>query len=159
MTFKHGLSGTPEYRSWYAMKNRCYNPKSHSYKNYGARGITVCDRWRNDLSAFIEDMGARPSKRHTLERCDNEGPYAPANCMWATHKAQAMNRRSNKTIKYQGVTYLICQLADRFKISQKLLRIRYFKYGWDIQKCLINEDFRKYNKKHIDHGTKTEIQI
>lgn len=96
--FKHGYalkSGVriPEYYTWNNMKLRCYNPNSASYKYYGARGIIVCERWLHSFTNFLDDMGKRPTKAHSLDRINVNGNYEPSNCRWATLKEQRANRR------------------------------------------------------------------
>jgi len=89
---KHGWGGTPTYNSWKKMKYRCCNPDNPDYPNYGGRGIKVCDRWIDDVCAFVEDMGVRPLG-YSLERKDVNGDYCPDNCEWIPLADQSKNRR------------------------------------------------------------------
>lgn len=93
----HGATSS-EYRSWFAMIQRCEYKKNIGYKYYGGRGITICRRWRHSFPNFLEDMGSKPTTKHSLDRIDNEGNYEPGNCRWATAKEQALNRRKPKCL-------------------------------------------------------------
>lgn len=98
---KHGMFGTVEYHCWNSMRGRCQNPQDANYKNYGGRGISVCEQWQS-FEGFFADMGYRPSKEHSLDRIDNDGNYTPENCRWATRNEQGRNRRTCTFIDFDG---------------------------------------------------------
>ena len=105
-----------EYRSWQGMKNRCYNKKSLDYKDYGGRGVVVCERWVNSFENFIEDMGRKPSAEHSIDRFPiTQGNYTPANCRWATKKEQSRNRSYCKIYLYKGKPTYLEDLALELK--------------------------------------------
>lgn len=89
----HGMYRTTTYKTWRSMKERVLNPLNSNFKNYGGRGITICDEWKNSFLAFYRDMGPRPSKNHSIDRIDNEKGYSKENCRWATKTEQSRNQR------------------------------------------------------------------
>ncbi len=101
---RHGGKGAAVYNIWQAVKKRCYDPNDASYRLYGARGITVCQRWLENFVHFRDDMGPRPTPLHSIERIDGNGSYEPLNCKWATPLEQSHNRRNNVNITIDGVT-------------------------------------------------------
>ena len=116
---------TPEYRSWSSMKTRCYNKNTEQYSEYGGRGISICERWRNSFEYFLEDMGERPSLKHTLDRYpDMNGNYEPGNCRWATWQEQIRNRRNSVTLEIDGVKRPMPEWCEIYKINWFTIRDR-----------------------------------
>ena len=89
----HGGTRSREFNTWKGMQRRCYLQSAAGFKNYGGRGIAVCDRWLHSFENFLADMGCKPSPKHSIDRINNDGNYEPGNCRWATAKEQRQNRR------------------------------------------------------------------
>lgn len=145
----HGMSKNRLYKIWVGMKERCYNKKHKEYKNYGNRGITVCDRWKNSFVNFLEDMGKSYINNLTIDRIDNNGNYCKKNCRWATIKEQQRNKRTNYSVYYKGIRYCLSELSEKFGIKYECLYKRIVILKWDIEKSLINKNFNyKYVKSN-----------
>lgn len=129
----HGKSHSKIHGVWNGMIQRCTNTNSASYEDYGARGITVCERWRQ-FANFYADMGE--SNGLTLERIDNNGGYSRENCRWATRQEQGQNKRNNVFIFHLGHTKTLTQWAREYGISDNLLRTRFVYGGWTIERAL-----------------------
>jgi len=132
---KHGLHGTPEYVIWGAMIQRCNNPKSCNYKNYGGRGISVCESWLK-FENFINDIGKRPSSKHSIDRLDNDGNYTPGNCEWRTTKQQRSNTSRNVFYTYKGERLTMRQWSERIGGSKNIFDLRINKLGWSVEKAI-----------------------
>ena len=132
---EHGGRYTREYAIWCSMKSRCFNFKSSYYQGYGGRGITMCDSWRDDFTAFLSDMGQCPEGL-TLERKDNDGPYSPENCVWATRQTQARNRRSSRYFTYNGQTKLLCEWSVELGLHYATILTRINRWKWSVEKAL-----------------------
>lgn len=117
-----------EYRCWESMIARCHNPKANGFHRYGGRGIAVCDAWRASFEQFARDMGPRPPG-HSIERIDNDGPYNPSNCRWATRTEQANNRRTSRLLTANGKTRTIADWARETGLSWHTLYHRVDR-GW-----------------------------
>lgn len=124
------------------MIKRCHNPKDYGYYKYGARGITVCDRWRNSFSNFLEDIGFAPTKKHSIDRINNDGNYEPDNCRWATSVEQARNKRITHSITFNNKTQSITDWARELNINHQTLSARITRYKWSIERAL-TEPIRK----------------
>jgi len=138
MNFKHGMCRTPEYGTWVRMIRRCTDPNLKHYKDYGGRGISVCERWRV-LDNFLADVGVRP-KGTSLDRINNDGNYEPENCRWATHTDQMRNKRSNVLISLNGKTQCVAVWAKELGILDDTIRWR-LKRGWPADRVL-SKNFR-----------------
>lgn len=130
-----------EYRSWCSALARCNNKKNRKYNDYGGRGIIVCDRWANSFENFFNDMGTKPSKKHSLDRIDVNGNYEPSNCRWATPKEQTRNKRNNIWYEYDGVKNIITDWAIILHTNENNLRemVKYhsFEYAYNFYKSKI----------------------
>lgn len=130
----HGQSKTPTYRIWADMRNRCENPNNTAHKDYGGRGIKVCERWA-DFPAFVADMGKRPAGM-TIDRVDTNGDYEPSNCRWTTMTEQQRNRRNNHRLRFRGETLTIAEWSERTGIRQATISMRLHRYGWPVERAL-----------------------
>jgi hypothetical protein len=132
-----GMSKLPEYNILTCMIARCENPKNPAYEHYGARGIYVCERWKHDFWAFYHDVGPRPTAFHTIERINNNGPYSPENCCWATQTQQTRNYRRNIFLTFDGKTLCLSDWADITGINYGTLLDRYHSNRpWTVERLL-----------------------
>lgn len=134
----HGASGgerpQTEYTIWSSMRARCSNPNHAAFHRYGGRGIKVCERWMK-FEYFFADMGARPSKAHSIDRIDNDGNYEPSNCRWATQKQQCNNSPRNRILTHAGKSKTLTQWATEFGILRSTIGVR-LGLGWSVSKAL-----------------------
>ena len=134
--YKHGMCDTPEYSAWESMIGRCYNSKQRMYKWYGAKGRTVCERWKQSFENFIADMGKKPSPKHSLDRFpDKNGNYEPQNCRWATRFEQDRNTTRNFWVEFNGDKLVITDLSKKIGISTDNIK-RHIKKGKTVQEII-----------------------
>jgi hypothetical protein len=129
------LRRTRFYTIWLHMNARCGDPRVPSYKHYGGRGITVCDRWHHNFEAFVDDMHPTYTDGMTIERIDNDGPYSPENCRWATQAEQALNKRNNRLLTYDGHTQPLAAWAREYGLGISCLWLRLSR-GWPVERAL-----------------------
>ena len=127
-------AGTPTYTSWMAMIGRCRTRSRKDFADYGAVGITVCDRWKS-FENFLEDMGERPGRGHQIDRINNARGYEPGNCRWATAKENSRNKTNNHILTYNGLSLCIAEWGDRTGISRKVIHLR-IQSGWSTERAL-----------------------
>lgn len=157
-----GNGRSPEYVCWGNIKIRCYKPNAIGYHIYGGRGIRMCERWRNSFEAFLEDMGLRPSPKHSIDRRDNDGHYSCggcdeclakgwlANCRWLTKKQQCRNTSHNSTLTINGISKTMAEWGDVLDISPSLLSDRH-QLGWSDERVL-TQPIRK-------HGSRAQVSL
>lgn len=138
---KHGKCGSPEWKVWREMRQRCTNPNRPSYSDYGGRGISVCPEW-DSFDQFLADMGPRPSDKHSIERKDVNGHYCRDNCYWATSKEQSRNTRRTRYLTFAGETLPLCEWAERNGLNQFTINYR-LSHGWSVEKALTTPSQRK----------------
>ena len=133
---KHGDCNSPEHRSWMGMIQRCTNPKDAAYDRYGGRGINVHPEWKSSFTAFLDHVGRRPTRAHSLDRIDNDRGYEPGNVRWATAAEQNRNQRSNIRITFAGETMILTDWAKRIGIPVNTLYSRITHLGWTLDEAL-----------------------
>lgn len=135
----HGLSSSRTFHIWVNMRQRCGNPKNPAYKNYGGRGITVCDRWQDSFENFLADMGHPPSPELSIERIDNNAGYSPENCKWASASEQVRNRRPlpRTGLKHvvNGETLTVYEVSERYNLRPSTIYKR-LSLGWSWDRII-----------------------
>lgn len=133
----HGMHESPEYSSWSHMIQRCHNPNSKDYVNYGGRGIEVHQLWRDSFEAFFMYLGPKPTADYTIERIDTNGNYAPGNVRWATRAEQTLNQRSNVWLEIDGETKAVSEWSrdPRCPVSQFTIHKRLSR-GWEARRAV-----------------------
>lgn len=146
---KHGMSHSRTYNTWVAMKQRCLNPNSDAYVNYGGRGITICMQWLESFENFYADMGECP-KSKTIERRNNDGNYECDNCYWATKKQQQRNLRNSRRITAFGETKTLGEWAEIYSIAHNVISHR-LKNGYSTEEAIALPRFARYGQIRTKH--------
>lgn len=137
----HGMTKSPEYSAWQHMIARCERPSDSRYHCYGARGISVCERWRGrgGFQNFIRDMGRRPGPKYSIDRVNNNGNYEPANCRWSTIVEQANNKSKNIIITYNDEEKTLGEWVRELGLGYKNIWERMNRFGWSFEKAIKTE--------------------
>jgi hypothetical protein len=146
------LSNSALYNVWNSARDRTLNPNNQNFANYGGRGIFMCLSWRQSFVCFLYDMGPRP-RGATLERIDNNGPYSPENCEWATRKKQNRNRRDNVLIEYKGELKSVAEWSEQLGVNPFALYHR-LQSGWTHEDT-IGKPIRKLKPRRKKVATET----
>lgn len=133
---KHGLTNAKLYPVWVMMKDRCMNSNNKEYKNYGGRGVTVCNEWKNNFQAFYDwAMTNGYVEGLSIDRIDNNGNYEPSNCRWATRREQQLNTTRNKRITYNGKTQTLTEWSEELNVRFNKLWERLYKLNWSVERA------------------------
>lgn len=137
--YRHGhatrKNRTPEYRTWTNVRSRCTNPNVQNYSFYGGRGIRMHPEWVRSFAAFVSYVGPRPSDKHSIDRIDNSGDYAPGNVRWSLHKDQMRNTRRNHYLEFKGERLSCAEWAERLGTNSIAL-VKRIRRGWSVEKTL-----------------------
>lgn len=138
------------YRIWLGMKHRCYNTNAKTYKDYGGRGITICDEWVNDFQSFCDwSMEHGYSNILTIDRIDTNLGYSPDNCRWTTMKEQSNNTRKNINISYNGESRTLAEWSEKLNLNYNVVYGRIYKLGWTVERAF-ETPVMKRKRKEID---------
>ena len=147
--YKDGRKNTRLYRIYNNIKSRCYNKNSQAYLRYGARGITVCEEWRNDFTKFYDwSMKNGYQENLTIDRIDNNGNYEPSNCRWVTVKTQSNNRSKNHLVSLNSTTKTLNEWCEIYEINYHTVQDR-LKRGWNYEKALLTPPNTKFRRKVV----------
>lgn len=149
LTGSHGMCKSKEFSIWTSMKDRCCNPNNPRYKNYGGRGIIVCDSWINSFKNFYSDMG--DSKGLSIDRIDVNGNYELSNCRWSNAKTQARNRTNNIKFTYLNETLCASEWCEKIKMPSSTFFNRLDR-GWSIEKIIETPVNKKHRKNQFKFG-------
>jgi lambda repressor-like predicted transcriptional regulator len=144
---RHGMTGTPEYRAWSAMRRRCNKHTCGFFYLYGARGINICPEW-SSFKQFFADIGPRPGPEYSIGRIDNDLGYSPDNCRWENKEQQSRNTRRSRLISYNGKTQCRKDWAEEYGIDNNTLKQR-LEHGWSMQEALTLPAYEKHPRYRL----------
>jgi hypothetical protein len=145
---RHGMNGTPEHIAWVSMKQRCTNPNKREWPHYGGRGIKVCEEWMRSFVAFVNDVGLKPSHKHSLDRIDVDGDYEPNNVRWATNQQQKENTRVVRMVTINGKTQSISAWEREMGLNKGQVKGRE-NAGWATEEAILTPSVAG-QKKHMN---------